>query len=163
VVSSAVSGVSALARSLEIELVASGPDAHLEADEDRLAQVLTNLLSNAIKYTRHGGHLEVAASRVGDGASPACIRVAVTDTGRGIPEELRERVFEKFFRVEHQSADDEGVRGSGIGLYLAREVVEAHGGSIGCQAGDDGQGTRIVFELPVAGPPEVVVSATGSV
>jgi NtrC-family two-component system sensor histidine kinase KinB len=74
--------------------------------------------------------------------------MVVTDTGPGIPPELHERVFEKFFRVEHQrEGGQEGVRGAGIGLYLCRQIIEAHGGMIRCEAGDSGRGTRMVIHL----------------
>jgi len=87
--------------------------------------------------------------------SPRFLHIAVTDTGPGIPAEFRERVFEKFFRVEqHRGSDLNGTRGAGIGLYLCRQIIEAHGGSIWCEPGDDGRGTRIAFllksELPNA-------------
>jgi NtrC-family two-component system sensor histidine kinase KinB len=77
------------------------------------------------------------------------VPVAVTDQGPGVPPEFRERVFEKFFRVEHhRPAGRKGVRGTGIGLYLCREIIKAHGGSIRCEPGDGGTGTRVAFELP---------------
>jgi NtrC-family two-component system sensor histidine kinase KinB len=77
------------------------------------------------------------------------VHIAVTDTGPGIAAEFRERVFDKFFRVEHQRpAGGEGVRGTGIGLYLCRQIVAAHGGKIGCEPGDGGQGTRFAIDLP---------------
>ena len=69
-----------------------------------------------------------------------------------MPEEFRERVFEKFFRVEHYRPGTEGgVRGSGIGLYMAREIVEAHGGSVVCREGVDGRGASFVILLPADG------------
>jgi NtrC-family two-component system sensor histidine kinase KinB len=72
----------------------------------------------------------------------------VTDTGPGIPTEFRERVFEKFFRVEHHRANGaNGARGAGIGLYLCRQIVEAHGGKIWCEPGDNDRGARIAFSL----------------
>jgi NtrC-family two-component system sensor histidine kinase KinB len=119
-------------------------------DAARLQVVLANLLLNAVKYTPRGGSITIAArARPQDGDPHARLELAVTDTGPGIPEEYRRRVFEKFFRVEHHRAGaDEGVRGSGIGLYLAEQIVVAHRGTIRCEAGDDGRGTRIVLELP---------------
>jgi NtrC-family two-component system sensor histidine kinase KinB len=76
------------------------------------------------------------------------LQIAVTDTGAGIPAEFRERVFEKFFRVEHHHGrGSNGGRGAGIGLYLCRQIIEAHSGSIWCEPGDDGQGTRIAMLL----------------
>ena len=124
----------------------------LRADGVRLKVVLSNILTNAAKYTPPGGRVHVEASWLQnagmEGAS--VVQIAVTDTGRGVPPDLRERIFDKFFRVEHhRGAEETGVRGSGIGLYLARQVVEAHGGRIRCEAGPDGAGTRIAFTLPV--------------
>jgi NtrC-family two-component system sensor histidine kinase KinB len=72
----------------------------------------------------------------------------VSDQGPGIPAEFRERVFEKFFRVEHHLGGEAGgVRGTGVGLYLCREIVKAHGGSIRCEPGEEA-GTRVTLSLP---------------
>jgi NtrC-family two-component system sensor histidine kinase KinB len=121
-------------------------------DAARLRIVLTNLLTNALKYSPAGGTVTVLVSseqNAGTNGSPS-LQIAVTDDGPGVPAEFRERVFEKFFRVEHhREASATGVRGTGIGLYLCREIVKAHGGSIHCEPGDHGIGTRIAFELPL--------------
>ena len=80
------------------------------------------------------------------------MRITVTDQGPGIPAEFRERVFEKFFRVEHHlGPGGEGVRGTGIGLYLTREIIKAHGGTVACTSGDAGRGTRIAVLLDAEG------------
>jgi NtrC-family two-component system sensor histidine kinase KinB len=107
----------------------------VRGDATRLKIVVANLLTNALKYSRPGSGvtIRVASGRNAGVGEPAPVQVAVTDSGPGIPAEFRERVFEKFFRVEHQRGDDrDGVRGTGIGLYLCREIVKAHGGSIRC-------------------------------
>jgi NtrC-family two-component system sensor histidine kinase KinB len=125
------------------------------ADGPRLTVVLSNLLGNALKYTLAGGRVQVRLSALNteDGSSRT-LQVAVSDTGPGVPEEFRERVFEKFFRVEHQkSRNVVGVQGAGFGLYLCREIIEAHGGRISCNAGRDSTGTSIVFEIPANLPP----------
>jgi NtrC-family two-component system sensor histidine kinase KinB len=122
----------------------------VRGDPARLGIVLSNVLTNALKYTPRGGRVTVRVSPVQgtpDGKGGA-VQIAVTDTGPGVPEEFRERVFEKFFRVEHHTPNGaKDVRGSGIGLYLCRQIIEAHGGTIRCEAGDDGRGTRIVIQL----------------
>jgi NtrC-family two-component system sensor histidine kinase KinB len=125
--------------------------AFVRGDAARLAIVFANLLGNALKYTPHGGavSVQVLSRQNAEGNLGGSLRIAVTDTGPGIPPEFRERVFEKFFRVEHQRlGSSEGVRGTGIGLYLCRQIIELHGGSIRCEAGDDGRGTRIAIEIP---------------
>jgi two-component system, NtrC family, sensor histidine kinase KinB len=96
--------------------------------------------------------LRLASGQNAAAGGRAPLQIAVTDTGPGIPAEFRERVFEKFFRVEHhQAGGPEGVRGTGIGLYLCREIVEAHGGTIHCEPSDGGRGTRIAIQLPLEG------------
>jgi signal transduction histidine kinase len=138
----------------------------IRGDAVRLKAVLSNLLSNALKYTRSGGEIAIevqpttwngparpSAPRViPDVASPRAVRINVTDTGSGIPAEYRELVFEKFFRVEHYQPHQEerGARGAGIGLYLSRRVIEAHGGEIHCDAPPSGRGTKMRILLPVA-------------
>jgi NtrC-family two-component system sensor histidine kinase KinB len=128
-----------------------GTAAMVRGDPTRIATILSNLLDNALKYTPSAGEVSVKISsrlKAGAGSAPV-VRFAVTDTGCGIPPEVRERVFDKFFRVEHERLEGLGAaRGAGIGLYLCRQIVEAHGGSIYCEASPRGSGTRIVVELP---------------
>jgi NtrC-family two-component system sensor histidine kinase KinB len=123
----------------------------VRGDPARLGSVFANVLSNALKYSPAGGKVAVRVSsrQNAQGGAGGAVRIAVTDQGPGVPAKFRERVFEKFFRVEHHvGTPGEGVRGTGIGLYLCREVMKAHGGSITCEPGDDGGGTRIVMSLP---------------
>jgi NtrC-family two-component system sensor histidine kinase KinB len=147
---------------VRVLVVREGDLPRARGDAARLRTVLTNLLTNALKYSPAGGTVTVHVSseqNAGISASsmqnagmvgPATLQIAVTDTGPGVPAEFRERIFEKFFRVEHQRQDsDGGVRGTGIGLYLCREIVKAHGGTIHCESGEQGIGTRVAFSLPL--------------
>jgi NtrC-family two-component system sensor histidine kinase KinB len=126
------------------------PHAIVRGDAARLGIVFINLLTNALKYTPRQGEVTIRLASVqnaGDG-SRSRLRITVTDTGPGIPPELRERVFEKFYRVEDSRPDGpKGVRGTGIGLYLCREIIEGHGGTISCETGENGRGTRIAIKL----------------
>jgi NtrC-family two-component system sensor histidine kinase KinB len=131
------------------------PSAVVLGDASRLALVLSNLLSNALRYTPWGGKVVVSvSSRQSTGLErPHHLQLAVTDTGPGIPEDLRQRVFEKFFRLEEPRVPGRtAIQGAGFGLYLCRQIVEAHGGAIWCEAGDRGRGTRLVVELNAVPP-----------
>jgi signal transduction histidine kinase/HAMP domain-containing protein len=108
-------------------------------DRERIDLVLSNLVSNALRHTPAGGTVEVSAVE-GEGA----VRFEVKDTGAGIPPEYHDRIFEKFFRVP--GAPSGGV---GLGLYLSREIVEAHGGRIGVESAP-GVGSRFWFTVPRA-------------
>lgn len=123
--------------------VASGTPAVL-ADADRAEQVLRNLLENAAKYSGDDTPVEVAAvGRAGE----AVVRFAVSDRGVGIPPEEIERVFERFHRVERGAA--RVTYGHGLGLYIARKLVELHGGRIWAES-TMGEGSTVFFELPAA-------------
>jgi signal transduction histidine kinase len=113
------------------------------ADPERVHQVLFNLVDNAIRFTPDGGTVTVSARDV-DGA----VHVAVADTGSGIPPEHLPRLFERFYRVDHARAREQG--GTGIGLAIARSVVEAHGGTIAAES-EPGRGSVFRFDLPIAG------------
>jgi two-component system sensor histidine kinase VicK len=112
----------------------------IDGDRDRLAQVIGNLLSNAIKYSPAGGAVRVHVELEGDRAV-----LMVNDQGMGIDEEDRERVFEKFFRSSEASAR---IAGTGLGLAVAREIVETHGGEIRVQS-EPGAGSTFWIELPL--------------
>lgn len=114
------------------------------ADRERIHQVLFNLLDNAVQFTPAGGNVTVTADR-----HNGSVDVHVADTGSGIPEEHLPRVFERFYRVDPARSQKEG--GTGIGLAIARSVVEAHGGRIWAES-RPGQGSVFTFELPVATP-----------
>jgi len=131
------------------------PSAVVHGDPVRLGMVLTNLLSNALKYTPHGGlvRISVASTQNAAGGAAPLLQIAVTDNGAGIPAAFRTRVFDKFFRVEqHLENGGAGTRGAGIGLYLCRQIIEAHGGKISCEPGPDGLGARIELVVPAYRP-----------
>jgi NtrC-family two-component system sensor histidine kinase KinB len=141
---------------VRLQLPHEAEQALVRGDPARLGMVFTNLLSNALKYTPKAGAVSIAivAERNVTNGHIGRVHIAVMDTGPGIPQEFRERVFDKFFRVEpHLEATQGGTWGSGIGLYLCRQIVEAHGGKITCEAGEKGMGTWIVVDLPAAAPP----------
>lgn len=117
----------------------------LEADPDRLDQVLTNLLSNAIKFSPEGAVVGVTAE-AGDGVAV----VRVTDQGRGIPEDQLEAVFERFRQIEASDGRRKG--GTGLGLPICRSIVEQHGGQIWAES-EPGGGSTFVFTLPLAPAP----------
>ncbi len=108
-----------------------------EFDHDRLLQVLANLVSNSIKFTPQGGTVRVHCERVG-----ALLEFCVEDSGVGIPPAMLESVFERFWQVGKNDR-----RGLGLGLYISRCIVEAHGGRIRAES-SPGQGTRMLFTLP---------------
>jgi signal transduction histidine kinase len=117
------------------------------ADPQLIRQVVLNLVSNAIKYTPAGGRLRI---RIDEEAG--ALRWQIQDSGIGIPESARQRLFEKFFRAENALTID--TEGTGLGLYLVRLIVERFGGSVSCES-DVGEGSTFRFTLPVAGIPEV--------
>lgn len=110
---------------------------HVEADPDKVTQVMMNLLSNAIKFTPENGEIVVAAQSDGQDG----IKVSVKDTGRGIAPEHLNRMFQKFQQFGH------GRGGSGLGLYISKELVELHGGRIWVES-EVGKGTKFSFTLP---------------
>jgi NtrC-family two-component system sensor histidine kinase KinB len=141
---------------ISLQRTSESGQAFVVGDAARLGMVFTNLLSNALKYTPRGGtvSIRVASRQKTAGTGSEALQIAVTDSGPGVPPAYRERVFEKFFRVEQvRQRSDAGTRGTGIGLYLCRQIAEAHGGTISCEAGDNGHGTRFLLELPAVSIP----------
>lgn len=119
---------------------------HLPAvlgDEDRLIQVLVNIVGNALKYTPEGGQVEITARQ-----QAGSVLLTVKDTGVGIAAEHLPHVFTRFYRVDKSRARASG--GSGIGLTIARSIVEAHGGKIWVESAGSGKGSTFTFTLPVA-------------
>jgi PAS domain S-box-containing protein len=124
----------------------------LDADKARLTQVFSNLLNNAVKYSGCGGEIRVEA-RPEDGQA----RVTVSDAGIGIVPELLPRVFDLFVQGENASADAHG--GLGIGLTMARSLVELHGGTIEVRSDGQGRGCAFTVRLPLAQPAPVSAGA----
>jgi signal transduction histidine kinase len=116
---------------------------YVNADASRLAQVFSNLLTNAARYTPPGGRITTGVERQ-DGMAA----VAVRDTGFGIPAEMHERVFELFFRLDHETS--QGEAGMGIGLSLVKGLVEMQGGQIELSSDGPGLGSEFVVRLPLA-------------
>ena len=130
---------------LHHDVAADAP--RVEADAERIAEVLANLLDNALRHTPPRGGVTVSAARTGAGTGA---RLTVADTGEGIAPQDRPRVFERFYRGERSRARPAG-EGSGIGLTIARALVEAHGGTIRLASDERERGTRIEIDLPASG------------
>jgi signal transduction histidine kinase len=111
-------------------------------DSERIGLVFDNLIGNAIRHSPNGGRIDVRA--VPDGQR---VRFEVQDQGPGIAPEYRQRIFEKFFRVPGTKGE-----GVGLGLYISREIVLAHGGDMGVES-EPGHGSRFWFTLRVPGAP----------
>ncbi len=113
----------------------------IRGDRARLRQVLGNLIENAVKYSPEGGEVRVSAA-----AANGAVQIAVRDAGPGIPSEQQERIFEKFGRADVEGGSKPG---TGLGLFIARSIAEAHGGSLDVTSGADA-GSTFTLTLPVA-------------
>jgi PAS domain S-box-containing protein len=141
----AVDEVSKLADIKEhtISLRMNGKRHQLEGDAQRIKQVFNNLLTNAVKYTPNRGRIEVEVKE-----EKNRMLVSISDTGIGIPEEEHEKIFQKFYTVGANSLMQESDR-MGLGLTIARGIVEAHGGRIWIQSKGEGKGSIFYFTLPM--------------
>jgi two-component system, OmpR family, sensor histidine kinase TctE len=137
----AVEKLALAARRKDIELVVSiEPPLIANGSETLLAAALSNLIDNAIRYAPNGTQVTIGARQSG-----GTVTIQVLDEGAGIPEELRERVFEPFFRAS-------GEEGSGLGLAIAKEIVRAHNGTMSLGTPRDGKGLCVQMALPAQGP-----------
>ena len=127
----------ASAKSLSLDADTAGELVAAQFDHDRMLQVLANLITNAIKFTPKGGAIRIRCEHAREG-----LRFCVSDTGPGVPADMLESVFERFWQV---GKDDR--RGLGLGLYISKCIVEAHGGRIWAES-EVGKGSRFYFTLP---------------
>ncbi|KYF53561.1 histidine kinase [Sorangium cellulosum] len=148
-----VFGPLAESRQIRLEQRVEVPDLVVHGERERVLQVLSNLLGNALKFTPQGGRVTLTVDREGTMA-----RFTVTDTGPGIPVEHLESIFRRFWRD-----DVPGKRSTGLGLYIARGIIDAHGGRIWAES-EVGRGARFCFTLSLAGPagPEAPAGEIGA-
>jgi signal transduction histidine kinase len=133
-----VAGLGELAAAKQVRLAVEGDGEVVEADGDRLRQVLSNLIENAIKYSPAGSEVRVAIWH-----DDAEVGATVTDRGMGIPDGELEQVFDRFYRSDSARSDG----GSGLGLAICRTIVDAHGGRIWAVS-EEGRGSSFSFALP---------------
>lgn len=119
-------------------------DLYLRADSSRIIQAIGNLLSNAVKFSEPGSHVELRMKQIGER-----VRVSVLDSGKGIPEEFRSRIFERFSQVDGSDSRQRG--GLGNGLNICKRIIEEHGGLLDYTSTPH-VGTEFYFELPVLLP-----------
>ncbi|PYS58397.1 MAG: hypothetical protein DMF76_19300, partial [Acidobacteria bacterium] len=143
VVSECVRSAQVLAAQRDLRLHLNGPlsEVNFNGDDELLKRMLLNLLDNAVKYTAPGGDVSVALSTQNGSA-----RIVVTDSGIGIPSADQPRIFDRFYRVD--KARSRALGGAGLGLSIAKWIVEAHGGTI-CVESMANQGSEFIVELPL--------------
>jgi PAS domain S-box-containing protein len=133
-----------LSPGIEVDLVPEDGLPEVAADPDKVRQVLVNLVENAVKYSPDGGRVEVRLAAFG-----AHVRFTVVDEGLGIPYAEQRRIFEKFYRLDPNMT--RGIGGTGLGLYICREIIRRMNGRIYVES-EPGRGSTFTFELPVAAP-----------
>jgi len=124
-----------------------GTKLYVSADATRISQVILNLINNAAKYTPSGGHISISVNRENDDAL-----FRIRDSGMGIPTELLPKIFDLFMQGDRALDRSEG--GLGIGLTIARQIIEMHGGSVVAASDGPGQGSEFSVRLPIAPVPE---------
>jgi len=134
--------VAALANEKGIEVESLETNIVLDADSNRLVQVLVNLLSNALKFSPKGTKVTVAAQQLAE-----CVEIKVSDQGRGIPAERAKFIFDRFHQVSSEDAKIQ--HGTGLGLSICKALVELHGGNIRVES-EVGKGSTFIFTLPTA-------------
>jgi signal transduction histidine kinase len=130
-------------KNITISLHIEGPIPVISIDGLRIGQVINNLISNSIKFTPDGGAISVSVRIANDS-----VEVSVSDTGVGIPRELQANIFSKFYQVKTLDRLEEK-NGSGLGLYIVKKIIDAHGGHISVFS-DHGKGTTMIFTLPLS-------------
>jgi len=125
-------------QSLSFEAI--GELCEINGDKDRIEQVIINIISNAIKYTPENGSIKMTAKRLKDN-----VEIRIADSGIGIPKEDLPRLFERFYRVD--KARSRAMGGTGLGLSIAKNIVEAHKGSIRIES-EYGKGSEVIINFP---------------
>ncbi|HEU4931329.1 MAG TPA: ATP-binding protein [Pyrinomonadaceae bacterium] len=146
IISAALSRAEPITRQHRVELDVEKELPGVRVDERAVSEVVYTLIDNAAKYSANGSVIRISAKRAGD----ELIQMAVDDEGPGIPSDLRERVFDKFFRATRDGdIRNHQPTGTGMGLAIAKGIVEAHEGAISIESGRGGKGTRVIFTLPI--------------
>ncbi len=152
IISAALTRAEPIMRQHRIELEVEQELPGVRVDESAVSEVVYTLIDNAVKYSAQGSRIRISAQRAGNDL----IQMSVEDEGRGVAPDLRERVFDKFFRATRDGdVSTTQPTGTGMGLAIAKGIVEAHGGKIWIESAKGGKGTRVVFTLPI-GDDEVV-------
>jgi signal transduction histidine kinase len=134
----------AMKQGIRLEERIAAPDQRITADYERLSQVFSNLVSNALRYTPDGGSISLETEAIV--VDRRRVRIRIKDTGKGISPEDLPFIFDRFWRGE-KSRPREGHASSGLGLAIARQLIQGHGGIIEAQS-TEGKGTTFIVELP---------------
>jgi len=146
IISTALTRAEPITRNHHVELQVERELPGVRVDERAVSEVVYTLIDNAAKYSAKGSTIRISARRLGE----ELIEMGVEDEGPGIPNHLRERVFDKFFRATRDGdVTTHKPTGTGMGLAIAKGIVEAHEGRIWIESGNDGKGTRVLFTLPI--------------
>lgn len=145
IIEGAVDSVRGLAEARNIKLSVQEAGALVMGDSDRLVQVLVNLVSNAVKFSPDGGIVSIKIDE-----EPKYVTVKVIDQGRGVPEEHKSRIFDRFQQVELADSKEKG--GMGLGLPICKVIIQQHGGEIGVES-QQGKGSTFWFRVPTAAEP----------
>ena len=129
-------------KNISLDVDIDSPLPAIEVDPGRMTQVLTNILDNATRHTPEGGRILLHARQVENQ-----VELSVQDSGPGVPAEVLERIFERFYRTDSSRQRDGDIGGSGLGLAIAKSIVQAHGGQLLAKS-EPGQGLKIVISLP---------------